>query len=101
MIALSRAGICAPSVPNVSLANRGNGIPYFVPIWEFNWIGTRMITLPNATFKTESHGDTPIAISPDARDKDGIQIDIPTQSIVMLYVVQLLSEIEVGAKSSL
>ena len=49
-----------------------------------------MITLPNATFKTESHGDTPNAISPDARDKDGIQIDIPTQSIVMLYVVQLL-----------
>ena len=60
-----------------------------------------MMILPNATFKTESHGDTPMPISPDASDKDGIQIAIPTQSIVMLYVVQLLSEIEVGAKSSL
>ena len=59
-------------------------MPYFVPIWEFNWIGIRMMTFPRATFKTESQGDTPIAISPDASDKDGIQIDMPTQSIVIL-----------------
>ena len=60
-----------------------------------------MIKLPKATFNTESQGDTPIVISPDASESDGIHIDIPTQSIVIVYVVHVLSATEDGAKSSL
>ena len=60
-----------------------------------------MMMLPRATFKIESHGDTPIPIRPDASDNDGIQIDIPTHSIVILYVVHVLSATVVGERSSL
>ena len=81
--------------PNVSLAKSGNGIPYLVPTLEFNWIGIRMAMFPSATFSTDSHGDTPMPMSPDASERDGIQIDIPTHSIVMLYVVHFLSAIKV------
>ena len=34
--ALSNEGRCAPFIPNVILAKRGNGIPYLVPTVEFN-----------------------------------------------------------------
>ena len=60
-----------------------------------------MIRLPRATFRTDNQGDTPIPISPDANDNDGIQIAIPTHNIVMLYVVHVLCDTEVGARSSL
>ena len=36
VMALKIAGICAPLPPKVSLAKRGNGTPYLVPICELS-----------------------------------------------------------------
>jgi hypothetical protein len=101
VMALESDGSCAPLTPKVNLENMGNGMPYFVPACELSWIGIRMMTFPRMTFKTANHGESPYPTNPEAIMKDGMQMDIPTQSMEMWYVFHDLSDNEVGAKSSL
>ena len=83
-IVLEIAGTCAPTDPKVNLAKPGKGIPYLVPMCEFNCIGIRTMKFPKATFRTDSQGLIPKPIRADVRVNDGRQIAIPTHNIVML-----------------
>ena len=60
------AGTFEPSVPYAARANTGNGIPYFVPGWEFSRIGIRTIVLPRRIVMRACDQFMPDAISPDA-----------------------------------
>ena len=84
VIALRIAGTCAPILPKVSLARSGNGIPYLVPICELSRIGITTITFAIATLITAIHGEIPTVIKLEDSARAGMQIDIPTHSIVML-----------------
>src|SRR5215471_2487795 len=66
MKARSRAGTLEPKTPNEARARTGYGIPYLVPPWLFNSMGTRTIRLPSAIVITAWYHPIPRAIRPEA-----------------------------------
>ena len=60
--ALNIAGMLAPFVPKLALANTGNGMPNLAPACPFNNIGTNTIALPMKIVSTACHQLIPLLI---------------------------------------
>ena len=99
--ALVSIGSWAPLLPNVILAKPGNEMPYRHPILALSCIGIRIMKFPRATLSMASQGEIPAVTSPVASVREGTHIAMPTHSMEILYVVHVLWDTDVGARSSL
>src|SRR5207249_12016112 len=83
------AGTLEPKVPYAARANTGNGMPCFVPAWEFRRIGTNTIVLPSRIVTKAWPQLIPAPISPDASIYVGMQRAIANHRAAKLYVAQV------------
>src|SRR5438128_11923229 len=95
------AGTLEPKVPYAARANTGNGMPCFVPAWEFRRIGASTIVLPSRIVPSAWRQLIPAPINPDASMYVGMQWAIEIHSAAKLYVPQVRCAGPVGARSLL